>query len=414
VRKEDQLKGLKRALVGLAALCVLGTLALPASADSQTQDFEGFATGTPLVASGSSGWTYTGGSSYDVGIQPSGISGNSVRISNGVMSGSFGDWLFSKPLGTAATEGGQQEFTSEFDLASMLPDQVQDGLQISVAPQTGGGARMSFLKFADTNAGIVVSFSDVMNLPETVGYYPAAEAWRDVQIATLDRSVTHHVKLVMDLYPGPHNDVVQVYIDDMATGLVPGRPGAATFDGFYAPVDNQPTTNKAKAGQTIPMKWKLSAPSIATSWEDYYRYNSESNAGQGPGPWTTRQVDSLVFQARCAQAGPCANAGVTGNGFLIDNVSYASTATPTLPIATQGISDPSVYGTPVFTSDPQACDLGGDIDAIEVYAPGASGLMYHGNGVWQYNWQTPKGYAGHCVEMTLNLTGDSTSFRFIK
>ena len=25
--------------------------------------------------------------------------------------------------------------------------------------------------------------------------------------------------------------------------------------------------------------------------------------------------------------------------------------------------------------------------------------MYHGNGVWQYNWQTKKPYAGKCVEV---------------
>jgi hypothetical protein len=34
--------------------------------------------------------------------------------------------------------------------------------------------------------------------------------------------------------------------------------------------------------------------------------------------------------------------------------------------------------------------------------------------VWRYNWQTPKTYAGKCVEMTLNLTGDSTLFKFVK
>ena len=76
----------------------------------------------------------------------------------------------------------------------------------------------------------------------------------------------------MNLIPGPHNDVVQVYIEGIngGAGLVPGRPGPATFDGFYAPVDNQPTTNKAKAGQTIPLKWRVGATSFATSWEDYY------------------------------------------------------------------------------------------------------------------------------------------------
>jgi hypothetical protein len=221
----------------------------------------------------------------------------------------------------------------------------------------------------------------------------------------------------MNLIPGPHNDVVQVYIDNSA-GLVPGRTGEANFNGFFAPVDNQPTINKAKAGQTIPMKWTLTAPSFATSWEDYYRYNSESNAGIDQADWTTRSVDSLIFQARCVgQPGTpaCAN---TNNpvGFWIDNVSYASNVLTTpLPVATQGVSDPSVYGTPPFTADGEACgDLDGNIDNIEVYASNASGLMYHGNGVWQYNWQTQKSLAGHCVRLTLNTFDESTLFRFVK
>ena len=111
---------------------------------------------------------------------------------------------------------------AEFDLKSMVPNELQPGLQISVAPQSADGARMSFLKFKDTADGIGVSFSDVMNLPETVGYYPGAEDWRNVNIATLDRSQPHHVKLVMNLYDGPHNDVVQVYIDGWR------RPGAGS------------------------------------------------------------------------------------------------------------------------------------------------------------------------------------------
>ena len=39
---------------------------------------------------------------------------------------------------------------AEFDLESMRPNELQPGLQISVAPQTADGARMSFLKFTDT------------------------------------------------------------------------------------------------------------------------------------------------------------------------------------------------------------------------------------------------------------------------
>ncbi len=32
-----------------------------------------------------------------------------------------------------------------------------------------------------------------------------------------------------------------------------------------------------------------------------------------------------------------------------------------------------------------------------------SGLLYQGDGNWQYNWKTPKSYAGKCRIMRLNL-----------
>jgi hypothetical protein len=208
---------------------------------------------------------------------------------------------------------------------------------------------------------------------------------------------------------------------------VPGRSGETEFDGFFAPVDNQPTINKAKAGQTIPMKWELSAPSFATSWEDYYRYNTESNARLGDGPFDTRQVDSLVFQARCQEAGPCANDSLTddgtpvnGNGFLIDNVSFTSSPIGSaLPIDPESVTDPSAYGSPVFTTALSAaadCSPANGMDPLESYAPpGASGLTYNeATGVWHYNVQTPKSWAGKCVEMTLNGFGESTLFKFVK
>jgi hypothetical protein len=291
-------------------------------------------------------------------------------------------------------------------------------MSMNIAPQTAGGARMTNLRFEDQADGIHVIFSDVLNLDEVTGYYPAEEDWRLVDIAQLSYTETHTVKIVMNLIPGPHNDVVQVYIDDLTKPLVPGRPGEAAFDGFYAPVDNQPTINKAKAGQTIPLKWRLAAKSFATTWEDYYRYNSESNAGIPEANWTTRQVDSLIIQARCAAAGPCANAQAQGNGYLIDNVSYESAALGTpLPVASAGVGDASVYGTPAVRYSIEDCnDLDGGVDAIESYTSNTGGLMYHGNGVWQYNWQTPKTLAGKCVSVFLSPTalGGETDFTFTK
>jgi hypothetical protein len=415
----------KASFVGAVAMLASLLLALPASAATlPTEGFEGFNPVTPLQPIG--GWAYTGGSQYDVGITSTGINGQSVRISNATMSGSFGDWLFS-PAIAPATEGGSQEFTATFDIKSAT-GQYQPGLQASVAPQTTGGARMSFLKFTDTPGGIVVSFADVLNPSETIidDSLDVGENWREVNIATLDYTNKHTVTIKMNLLPGPHNDVVQVYIDDIngGAGLVPGRPaGNAQFAGFFAPVDNPTTVNKAKAGQTIPLKWTLNAQSFATSWEDYYRYNSESNAGTPSNLWTTRQVDSLIFQARCApddQQQTCKNESIDStddqeDGYYFDNVTYSSGAIVTpLPIATNGVGDPSVYGPQPFSQHVEDCVSGADLDPIETYTSNTGGLMYHGNGVWQYNWQTPKAYAGKCVELTLNLGDYTTLFQFTK
>ena len=89
-----------------------------------------------------------------------------------------------------------------------------------------------------------------------------------------------------------------------------------------------------------------------------------------------------------------------------------------LPIGSEGVTDPSVYGDSAVHghgSAASACAQTGDIDTLESYAPGLSGLTYNETtGVWHYNWQTQKTLAGKCVELTLNLSGDSTTFKFVK
>ena len=134
----------------------------------------------------------------------------------------------------------------------------------------------------------------------------------------------------MNLIDGPHNDVVQVYIDGSGPAWCRAGPDRGTFDGFYAPVDNQPTTNKAKAGQTIPLKWRVEGPSFATSWEDYYRYDKESNGGPNAAPpadpingYGTREL--LCSSSRLALSPGRALLPIRGHhGYLIDNVSYES------------------------------------------------------------------------------------------
>jgi hypothetical protein len=392
----------KKARMGAVAMAASLLLATPVMAEvAPTETFGGFNVVTPLSTIGTA-WTYLGGSQYDVGITDNGINGNSIRISNQTMSGSFGDWLYSEPLIVPATETGNQTFTAEFDIASASFVEQED-LQISVAPQTAGGARMSFLRFNDTDGGIDVFFADVAN---------NGTDFRTVKIADNQPRSGFHVKIVLDLYPGPHNDVAQVYINQGGPDGPPLVPASGGIQGFYAPVDNPDTVNKAKAGQTIPVKFTLNAEP-ATTWEDYYRFNPESNAGVPQDQWTTRQVDSLIFQARGADGSTNPNVGGPGTGFLIDNVTLSSTDTLALPTGVAG--DPSLLGPNPFTAMTNECDSGDALDPIETYTPGASGLTYNATtGIWHYNWQTKNQYANKCVELTLNLTDDYALFKFVK
>lgn len=113
-----------------------------------------------------------------------------------------------------------------------------------------------------------------------------------------------------------------------------------SFSGFFQPIDNN-MPNSAKAGQTIPIKWRLT----------------------------------------------------DANGVLI--------------------SDPNSFVSVSSTATPGSC--GGSTDAIETYA-GSSGLQYLGDGYWQFNWKTPKSYAGQCRTMSLNLndgaSGRTAAFIF--
>jgi len=412
---------MKRAWKAVLAGLFVAAIAMPAGAVSLSENFDDFATG-PLVAV--NGWTYDGGASYDVGIVSPGIDGKSLQISNAATDGAFDNWPMSQRLVGAdvASETGNQEFVATFDVQG---DEYRAGLQASVAPQSDTGARMSYVSFTDKPGGIQVAFADARDAN-----------FRTVPIGgLLTYGQSHRVTIVLNMYEGPHNDVAQVFIDDpdRLNPLVPGS-GAGEFTGFFAPVDNPDTANKVKAGQSVPMKWKLDlAP--PTTWEDYYRFDPESNEFETE-PWGTRPVDSLIFQARQQQklaGSPClvdpdrgtdpefeardcwaANAG---HGLLFDNVTVSSDSTFTPLATTGGPVDASVYGTPIFKSVTGPCDDVEAFDAIETAAaPGASHLTYDAaTGIWHYNWQTTKSMAGAgCVKLTLLATDDYAVFKITK
>ncbi len=250
-----------------------------AFASAVTIDFEtGYTAG---IVNGQNGWSATGSAGsgcavYDEGVvsntsAPPSFATQSFRISNAVTSGCFGDQAFAAPLddsvgeisSTASTFSvgtKQNHFEVQFDIASVVPTSQQSGLAISVAPDRGDGSRMSYLRFEDGIIGINVFFDDVQGTTNPANFV-------ETQVGSdLDRTVAHTIKLTLDTLDGPSNDVVQVFID-----------GSLVHSG--------------------------------TSWENYYRYDSEASAEQSP-----RIVKTLLIRAGGTSVPANAN-----NGFIFDN-----------------------------------------------------------------------------------------------
>src|SRR5512141_2994579 len=157
--------------ISIVLFCLL-TLIGAVSADSMTTSFDSLAVGD---IHGQDGWLKTG--PYDVAVVTNtygyaSFGTQSLRLSNAVTSGSFGDQTFAKPLvdavGEAAATAGtfsegtrQPHFEMQFDIASTQPFTHQSGLMVSVSPHRRDGSRVSHLRFDDAVAGIDVFFYDV-------------------------------------------------------------------------------------------------------------------------------------------------------------------------------------------------------------------------------------------------------------
>jgi hypothetical protein len=253
-------------------------------ADSASVNFENppYALGS---INGQDGWKSAGSAGSGCAVYDHAVSSQSsyptfgaqsLRISDAVTSGCFSDQTFAKPLSdsvgeTGATAGSfsvgnkQTHFEMQFDIASVVPTAQQPGLHISVSPDRGDGSRMSYLRFEDGAAGINIFFDDVQGTTNPANFV-------ETQVGTgLNRAVPHKIKLTMDTVDGPSNDVVKVYID-----------GTLVITG--------------------------------TSWENYYRYDSEASAEQSP-----RIVKSIIFRS-----GGAAVPADAGKGFYFDNLTLTS------------------------------------------------------------------------------------------
>lgn len=294
------------AFVLFIALALVRLSVLPAFADSATIDFESYTVGS---VNGQDGWSSTGAAGsgcavYDHAIVDSTPYGygsfgtRSLRISNAVTSGCFGDQTFSKPLVDEAGEtaayvdvpsGTRQEyFVAQWDFASTVPGAEQAGLSVVASPDRGDGGRMSWVQMRDTPSGLEVNFYDYQDAAPygsvatpTDGYGPEDDFIFTNLASGLDRTVPHTIRIEVFLVDGPRNDVVRIYVD-----------GVLEHTG--------------------------------TTWEDYFRWV------QGPGgPEQTAPVhESRVIRSMLFRTGGTAAPATAGNGFLIDNLSITSSAVP--------------------------------------------------------------------------------------
>jgi hypothetical protein len=81
----------------------------------------------------------------------------------------------------------------------------------------------------------------------------------------------------------------------------------------------------------------------------------------------------------------------------------------------QPVADPSTFVR--VLSNQVRCDAASEnTSAIEESAAGGSGLQYFGDGQWQFNWATARGYANTCRVMFVKFSDGTTSpvayFRF--
>ncbi|MBA3758361.1 hypothetical protein H0X10_01895 [Candidatus Saccharibacteria bacterium] len=272
---------LKRLAIASTSIITSMTLMVaPAmAASAQSSNFETYTLGT---VHNQDGWSSLGSAGFGCAIYDHAVAANtygyaafgtqSLRLSNAVTSGCFGDQTFSKALAeeageTSAQGGGLSSgprnayFESQWDFASTVPGAEQPGLSVVASPDRGDGARMSWVQMIDTPTGLAVNFNDYQT-----------GAFVQTQIASnLDRSVVHNIKITMQFIDGVQNDIVKVYVDGMLKHT-------------------------------------------GTSWEDYFR-EKESNP--------TRTVDSILFRT-AGTAAPATN----GKGFLIDNLQLSSGLVP--------------------------------------------------------------------------------------
>jgi uncharacterized repeat protein (TIGR01451 family) len=279
---------MRSVLLVLATAAGVALLVGVASAGTATTNFEPPAF-HPGSVDGQGGWR---ASAFDQDVVANGLPAGvgfgtqSFRLSNAVASGAFDNQTFSPPVSPPAgnlvgteTPGENSEFTAQF---SFIPTtrSFQDGLFLSVSPDSGEGSRMAWVGLLDTPDGIAVTIRDTPGADGDFVEYSAGPP--------LDRTAPHTIKFWIKINPGENNDLMRVFID--------GRDLGQCF----------------------------------TTWENYYRASPEQENAPNfnhPAP-----INSLQFRSSLP-------GGPQGGGYLFDNVSV-TTANGTGPAGCDGEDGP--------------------------------------------------------------------------
>lgn len=191
-----------------------------------------------------------------------GFGDQSLRVSNAYTNDEFFYQTYSKSTPNPAGETQTNKvFDGTFQFISTSANE-QTGLHVSVSPDNGVGARMSYVSLDDTATGIQITFYDTDAAGNFVGHVAGTYA----------RNVVHTVRFLIQTVPGEANDILRLYIDDVDIGDSLGE--------------------------------------CFTTWESYYRAAPPVGEGHEPGV-----IDSFEFRSSGT-----AVAGLLGGGYLFDNV----------------------------------------------------------------------------------------------
>lgn len=266
---------------------------------------------------------------------------------------------------------------------------AQPGLQLTLSPTAKQSTvRMGYLRLRDTGTDFAI---DTYVL-QANGTFPLTAT----TIATgLSYTATHTVEMTIDFVDGVSTVGTDVYGNDVLK---------IYLNGTLIHTD--------------------------TTWEAYYYFNEQIV----PGTPRKQAVNAMLFRVANPAATATLGQGFHFGSFGVDN------APPPVPVTLQGFGQPVDMPPTLNTARAgrviplkfrvtDANGMGIEVpgltltaylypigstpsgtDEIELYAPGASGLLYMGNGYYQWNWQTLKGWANTTRALDLVLSASGHTF----